>query len=75
VKRSAALLALMATACTTMEPKLGKPDPAIPASWPVGSPHVTEAESGLPAVTYKEIFTDQRLQTLIVQALANNRDR
>jgi len=74
VKRTAALLALMATACTTMEPKLGRPDPAIPASWPVGSPYVTQAEAGLPAVTYKEIFTDRRLQTLIAQALANNRD-
>jgi multidrug efflux system outer membrane protein len=57
-----------------MEPKLGRPDPAIPASWPVGSPYVTQAEAGLPAVTYKEIFTDRRLQTLIAQALANNRD-
>ena len=74
MKRAAALLALMATACGTMEPKLGRPDPAIPASWPVGSPYVTQAEAGLPAVTYKEIFTDRRLQTLIAQALANNRD-
>jgi outer membrane protein, multidrug efflux system len=74
VKRTAAFLALLSTACTTMEPKLGRPDPAIPASWPVGSPYVMQAEAGLPAVTYKEIFTDPRLQALISQALANNRD-
>ena len=74
MKRSAAFLALLAAACTTMEPKLGRPDPAIPASWPVGSPYVTQAEAALPAVTYKEIFIDPRLQTLIAQALANNRD-
>jgi len=74
VKRSPALLALLATACTTMEPRLGRPDPAIPASWPVGSPYLIQAEAGLPAVTFKEIFTDPRLQTLISQALANNRD-
>ncbi|MGN6057234.1 MAG: efflux transporter outer membrane subunit [Sphingomicrobium sp.] len=74
MKRATALIALLASACTTLEPKLGRPDPAIPASWPVGSPYVTQAESGLPAVTYKEIFTDPRLQTLIAQALANNRD-
>lgn len=74
MRRSAALLALLASACTTMEPKLGRPDPAIPASWPVGSPYVAQAEAGLPAVTYKEVFTDPRLQTLIAQALANNRD-
>ena len=74
MKRSAAVLALLATSCATMEPKLGRPDPAIPASWPVGSPYVAKAEAGLPAVTYKEIFTDPRLQTLIAQAFANNRD-
>ncbi len=74
MKRGAALLALLATACATMEPHLGRPDAAIPASWPVGSPYVTQAEAGLPAVTYREIFTDPRLQTLIAQALVNNRD-
>lgn len=74
MKRGAALLAILATSCTTMEPKLGRPEPAIPASWPVGSPYVTQAEAGLPAVTYKEIFTDPRLQTLIAEAFANNRD-
>ena len=74
MKRAAAFLALMATACTTMEPRLGTADPAIPASWPAGSASVAQAEAGLPAVTYKEIFTDVRLQTLISQALVNNRD-
>ena len=74
MKRAATFLALMATACTTMEPKLGRPDPAIPASWPIGSPYVAQAEAGLPAVTYKEIFVDPRLQALIAQALVNNRD-
>lgn len=74
MRRGAAFLGVMATACTTMEPKLGRPDFAIPLSWPVGSPYVTQAEAGLPAVTYKEIFTDPRLQFLIAQALANNRD-
>jgi multidrug efflux system outer membrane protein len=57
-----------------MEPKLGQPDPAIPASWPVGSAALTQAEATLPAVTYRQIFTDPRLQTLIGEAIANNRD-
>lgn len=74
MRRAAILLALLATGCATMEPKLGQPDPAIPASWPAGSPVVTQAEASLPAVTYKQIFTDVRLQTLIAQALVNNRD-
>lgn len=74
MKRAAALLALLASGCATMEPTLGRPDAAIPASWPVGSPYLAQAEAALPAVTYKQIFTDVRLQTLIGEALANNRD-
>jgi Outer membrane protein len=74
VRRLAALLALLGTSCATMEPKLGQPDPAIPVSWPVGSAALTHAEASLPAVTYRQIFTDGRLQTLIGEALANNRD-
>jgi multidrug efflux system outer membrane protein len=74
VKRAALLLALLATGCATMEPRLGQPDPAIPASWPAGSPVLVQAEAGLPTLTYQQLFTDVRLQTLISQALANNRD-
>jgi len=31
MRRAAALIALLATACTTMEPKYARPSPAIPA--------------------------------------------
>ena len=51
-----------------------RPDPAIPASWPVGDPYLAQAEAGLPVLTYQQVFTDARLQTLIGEALANNRD-
>jgi multidrug efflux system outer membrane protein len=74
MKRAAALIALLSTSCATMEPHLDKVDPAIPASWPVGSAELAQSEAALPAVTYKQIFTDPRLQTLIEQALVNNRD-
>ncbi|MEA3080648.1 MAG: outer membrane protein multidrug efflux system, partial [Sphingomonadales bacterium] len=74
MKRAVALVTLLATACSTMEPRLGRPDPAIPPSWPVGSPYLTQSEAALPAVTYKQILTDVRLQTLISQALVNNRN-
>ena len=50
------------------------PNPAIPASWPVGDPYLAQAEAGLPVLTYSQVFQDPRLQTLIAQALANNRD-
>jgi outer membrane protein, multidrug efflux system len=74
VKRFAALIALLATACSTMEPAYVRPDPAIPTSWPVGDPYLAQAEVGLPVLTYQQVFQDPRLQTLVAQALANNRD-
>src|SRR5260221_13313537 len=57
-----------------MEPQYVRPDPAIPASWPVGDPYLAQAEVGLPVLTYQQVFQDPRLQTLIAEALANNRD-
>jgi len=74
VKRAVAILAIVATGCTTMEPKYVRPEPSIPASWPVGDPYLTASETGLPALTYKQVFTDPRLQTLIAEAIANNRN-
>jgi len=73
MRRATALLALMASACS-MEPAYVRPDPAIPPSWPIGDPYLSQAEIGLPVLTYQQIFTDPRLQTLITQALVNNRD-
>jgi multidrug efflux system outer membrane protein len=74
MKRGIAFIALLATSCTSLEPKYVQPDPAIPASWPAGDPYLVQSETGLPALTYKQVFTDARLQTLIGQALVNNRD-
>ena len=65
---------LLSTACTTLEPKLAQPDPAIPASWPAADAALKQSEAALPAVTYRDIFRDGRLQTLIGEALVNNRD-
>jgi multidrug efflux system outer membrane protein len=74
MKRTVAVLTLFATACVSMEPKLGAPDPAVPPSWPVGDAYLVRSEAALPAVTYRDIFGDPRLQALIAQALVNNRD-
>ena len=42
MKRAAALIALLATGCATMEPPFVQPDPAIPPSWPVGDPYLVQ---------------------------------
>lgn len=74
MRKFAGMLALLATGCTTMEPAYVRPDPAVPASWPAGDPYLRQSEAALPALTYQQIFRDPRLQTLVAQALANNRD-
>ncbi len=67
-----ALAALLASC--SMAPKYVRGEPPVPASWPAGDAYLAQAESSLPAVSYRDIFTDGRLQTLVEQALVNNRD-
>ena len=74
MRRAGALLALLASGCMSLEPTYVQPAPAVPASWPAGDAYLANSEAALPAVTYKDIFRDPRLQALIGQALVNNRD-
>jgi multidrug efflux system outer membrane protein len=74
MRRLAAFLALLASGCMSLEPQYVRPGAAVPVSWPVGDAYLAQSEATLPAVTYKDIFRDPRLQALIQQALANNRD-
>ncbi len=74
MRKFAAFLALMATGCASMQPAYVRPDSVVPGSWPVGDVYLRQSETALPAVTYRDIFRDPRLQALIEQALVNNRD-
>lgn len=74
MRRFAAFLALLSTGCMSLESAYVQPAPAVPESWPVGDSYLAKSEAALPAVTYKDIFRDPRLQALIEQALVNNRD-
>ena len=69
-----ALIAVLLAGCASMDPHYVRPDSAVPSSWPAGAPYLRQSEAALPSVTYKDIFRDARLQTLIEQALINNRD-
>lgn len=72
------LVALLATLLTTgacsLAPDYARTLPPVPASWPAGDAYLRQSEAALPTVTYRDIFRDQRLRTLIETALANNRD-
>jgi multidrug efflux system outer membrane protein len=75
MKRAALiLLGSAALAGCSMEPKYVQPAAPVPPSWPVGDAYLKQSEASLPAVTYRDVFRDPRLQALIAQALANNRD-
>jgi multidrug efflux system outer membrane protein len=69
------LLAGVALAgCTNLQPAYIRPEAPVPTSWPVGDAYLRQSEAALPSVSYRDIFRDPRLQALIEQALANNRD-
>ncbi|HEU5482862.1 MAG TPA: TolC family protein, partial [Sphingomicrobium sp.] len=74
MKSLAPLLLLGLAGCISLEPDLPVAPSPVPASWPAGDPYLLRDEAPLPAITYRDIFRDPRLQSLVVQALANNRD-
>lgn len=74
MKRALTLLTTAALAGCSMAPKDVRPAAPVPPSWPVGDSYLRESEATLPALSWREVFRDARLQTLIEQALANNRD-
>jgi len=68
------LLAATSLSACSLAPHYVRPELPVPPSWPVGDAYLQQSEATLPAVSYTDIFRDTRLQTLIGQALANNRD-
>jgi len=74
MRRFVLLLAASSLGGCSMAPKYVRPELPVPTSWPAGDSYLKQSEAALPAVTYRDIFRDPRLQALIEQALANNRD-
>jgi len=68
------LLAATSLAACSLAPHYVRPELPVPPSWPVGDAYLRQSEATLPTVSYTDIFRDARLQGLITQALANNRD-
>jgi multidrug efflux system outer membrane protein len=68
-----AALPLLLAGCS-LAPATVLPAPPVPESWPVGDAYLAQSEAALPILSWRDIFTDARLQSLTQQALANNRD-
>ena len=73
-QRLPAALAALALAGCSLAPPYVQPPLQVPESWPVGDAYLRQSEATLPQVGYQDIFRDPRLQQLIVEAIANNRD-
>lgn len=74
VRLMTGMLPAIALGACSMAPKYVQPAAPVPTSWPVGDSYLTQSEAALPLVSYKDIFRDARLQSLVEQALVNNRD-
>lgn len=73
MKRVSVVLILALCSCS-LEPPLATTPLPVPASWPVGDAYLRQTEAVLPAVSYRDLFRDARLQALVSEALVNNRD-
>ncbi|MEO9131251.1 MAG: efflux transporter outer membrane subunit, partial [Sphingomonas sp.] len=74
MRRFVLLLAATSLSACSMDPHYVRPEAPVPPSWPVGDAYLAQSEAALPSISYRDIFRDPRLQTLIEQALVNNRD-
>ena len=68
------LLLSVALAGCSFEPHYQRPAPPIPQGWPAGDSYLRQSEAALPSVSYRDIFRDPKLQAIIEEALANNRN-
>lgn len=77
-------LGLMVAGCSALEPRLPTAEPQTPASWPI-PPETAEARPAMategapiaPAaadIGWRDFLQDEKLATLVAQALENNRD-
>jgi multidrug efflux system outer membrane protein len=72
--RALSLMALPLLGACSLAPTYHRPTSPVPTSWPVGDAYLAQSERTLPDVSYSDIFRDPRLQQIIGQAMANNRD-
>ena len=74
MRRLVLFLAATSLGACSMDPHYVRPERPVPPSWPAGDAYLAQSEAALPSIGYRDIFRDPRLQTLIEQALVNNRD-
>lgn len=74
MKRTWPLALVYALGACSLTPHYERPGAPIPAAFPQGDPYPELSERQTPALSYRDVFKDARLVSLVDQALANNRD-
>ncbi|MFM0084878.1 efflux transporter outer membrane subunit [Paraburkholderia sediminicola] len=69
----ALVLALTAAGCMSLAPPYQRPALPVPDAWPADAP--ADSTTSTPQIDWRSYFPDARLQVLIDQALAHNRDQ
>jgi len=65
--------ALLAAGCATLVPPLPEAQPQVPQAWPAAG-QATSAATEVADIGWREVLVDPRLQRVVAQTLANNRD-
>lgn len=66
-------LPVVLSACS-LQPKYVRPTPAVPAGWRIADPTLLASETDLAALSYRAVFRDTRLQTLIQRGLESSQN-
>jgi len=74
MRRGITALLIGTLAGCSLAPAYERPAAPIPPAFPQGQAYASPTQGVLPSVSYRDLFRDPRLQTLIYEALANNRD-
>jgi len=75
MRRALPLAAAALLGGCTLAPAYERGAAPVPASWPAGDAYAPPADlAGVASASYRDLFRDERLQTLVTLALANNRD-
>jgi outer membrane protein, multidrug efflux system len=74
MRRFTLLAASAALAGCSMTPDYVRPAAPVPMPWPVGDAYLAQTEADLPALNWRDVFRDGRLQQLVELALVENRD-
>jgi len=70
-------VAMLVSGCGILEPRLPEAKPAIPAEWPIPATTAAPAPGSVTStadIGWRDFFADAKLEEVIAQALANNRD-